>query len=337
MGRSLRLMVSLVALIGARAQAQPGEASGAEYDTGHESQGGPVASRSLEFPVVLSDGNTYTIAGTLSCRGSVRGKTLQVAVHGATYNSDYWDVPPLNGRRYSYARYMAERGFAVLAVDQLGTGASSHPPGDFLNLSEASLGLHQVLASLRRASNPSGVRFRRIVLVGHSNGSLTAIRAQAQFGDADGLVVTGWVHGSVPPVDPAEFEPLLAEPYVFVPPEIRTMLFYDPPNADPDMIAYDGETLNDVIPRAQFLDLLTAQFFDPSLSQSVDVDVPVLVQVGDLDFLMMFAPLEGETESYPSSPDLSLQQIAGSGHSLNTHFARQDSFRAIRRWITERF
>jgi len=40
---------------------------------------------------------------------------------------------------------------------------------------------------------------------------------------------------------------------------------------------------------------------------------------------------------YPGSPDLTLQTIAASGHSLNTHLARRDSYRAIHRWIVQRF
>src|ERR1044071_6806864 len=76
------------------------------------------------FAVTLSDGNTYNVAGWLYYKGSFRNRTLLVALHGANYNHKYWDVPAINGHEYSFARYMAERKYAVLAIDQLGTGES---------------------------------------------------------------------------------------------------------------------------------------------------------------------------------------------------------------------
>ncbi len=293
--------------------------------------------RDVAFQVTLSDGQDYEIAGKLVFYGSPKHKVLQVLVHGASYDSRYWDVPRIDGQSYSYAEYMARRGYAVLAVDQLGTGASSRPPGDFLTLQETASGLHQVLDALDEPNNPAHVRFHHMVLVGHSNGALTAIYTQAVFGDADGLVVTGWVHGSVPPIDPTEFEPLLANPYVIVPPEIRTSLFYYLPGADPEVVDYDNAELSAPIARAQFADLLDAQFVHPEASQSSGVDVPVLVQVGERDFLMMFAPLAGEVHRYPNSPDLTLQTIEATGHALNTHVSRRDGFQRIDQWIRERY
>ena len=115
------------------------------------------------------------------------------------------------------------------------------------------------------------------------------------------------------------------------------MLFYFPPGADPDVIDFDNAELSDTISRGQFLDLLNAQFFEPEQSQSAAVDVPVLIQVGDEDFLMKFAPLAGEAARYPNSPDLTLETIVDTGHSLNTHLSNRDSVTSIANWIAERF
>src|SRR5688572_30365472 len=78
-----------------------------------------------EFPVTLIDsasGNAIscTMVGYLYYLGTLNNRTLQVAVHGATYDHAYWDFPSVNGENYSYARYMANRGYAVLALDQIG-------------------------------------------------------------------------------------------------------------------------------------------------------------------------------------------------------------------------
>src|SRR5690606_8381366 len=107
----------------------------------------PVQVDEVFFPVELSDGNTYEIAGYLYHVGTAARPVIQVAVHGATHYHLYWDPPRINGISYSYARYMAQRGYTVLAIDQLGTGASSQPDGDFVNLDETASALHQVLAS----------------------------------------------------------------------------------------------------------------------------------------------------------------------------------------------
>src|SRR5215471_3782118 len=138
----------------------------------------------LDFSVSLSDGNTYTIAGFLYYNGNYRNRPLQVLVHGGTYNHNYWNVPAINGHDYSYARFMAEEGYALLAIDQLGAGDSSKPPGDFVTLSETASSLHQVLVQMRSADNPLGYGFDKIVLVGHSFGSINAILVQGTYHDA---------------------------------------------------------------------------------------------------------------------------------------------------------
>jgi len=46
----------------------------------------------MHFPVGLSDGGpaNQEIIGWLCARGSIHHKTLQVLLHGATYDHTYW-------------------------------------------------------------------------------------------------------------------------------------------------------------------------------------------------------------------------------------------------------
>src|SRR5215208_7072399 len=89
----------------------------------------------VTFPVTLADGSPAEVVGYLYYKGSFHNRTLLLAVHGANYNHKYWDVPTINGHEYSFARYMAERKYAVLAVDQLGAGESGKPAdGDLLTV-----------------------------------------------------------------------------------------------------------------------------------------------------------------------------------------------------------
>jgi pimeloyl-ACP methyl ester carboxylesterase len=291
----------------------------------------------LDFAVTLSDGNTYTIAGFLYYRGSFRNRPLQVLVHGGTYNHKYWDVPTINGQSYSYARFMAEQGYALLAIDQLGTGDSSKPNGDFVTLNETALSLHQVLVQMRGGNNPLGHAFDRIVLVGHSFGSINAILVQGTYHDADALVVTGLGH--VPhqlPIPPELLAALAQTPYFELPPEVRSLLFYHPPAADPDVIAYDNLNLADKLTRGQLFTTFLA-IFNPAVDHVGDVTGPVLVQLGEHDALWPSEFAGGEAAYWTSASSVTVESLPEVGHSFNTHLDNKTGWRLIDQWISSTF
>jgi len=292
------------------------------------------------FPVELSDGQTHLIAGYLYYRGSPQSRILQVAVHGATHYHLYWDIPTINGISYSYARYMARRGYTVLAIDQLGTGASSQPDGDFVTIDETASALHQVLVSLRHEQNPTGHAFRRIVLVGHSNGSLTSIYATGTYHDADALVTTAWEHPPHPlPFDPQDILALVTEPYIpakAFSKEFRTATFYHVPSTDPAVLDFEYNHLAAVQARAQFFDLFRIGL-DSTMSRSVHVTVPVLVQLGDFDALQPSAYLAAEPTYYPNAPSVTLHYLTDMGHNINGHRNHLQSWIGIHRWLQQTF
>src|SRR5262249_18006707 len=155
--------------------------------------------QNITFHVTLSDAHDYRVTGYLYAPHHVRHRTVQFLVHGATYNHLYWDPAEINHRKYSYAREMAKRGYVVVSIDQLGTGNSDKPDGDFFSLTEAASTLHQIAGQVRSYGGPNA----KLAYIGHSNGSVTSIFAQGTYGDADLLVSTGWVHGFRGlPVDP---------------------------------------------------------------------------------------------------------------------------------------
>jgi len=288
----------------------------------------------VSFPVMLSDGNTYYIVGYLYYQGSYHNRTLQVALHGGNYNHTYWDVPPINGHEYSYARYMAQRHYAVLAIDQLGTGASSKPDGDFLTLTETASGIHQVLAQLRSSENALGYAFDRIVLVGHSLGSINGIYAQATYHDADALITTGLCH--VPhdlPIPQSVILELSQHTYFPFPDALREQVFYYTPDADPDVIAYDRSNLADLLTRGQ---LVTGIFpiFDPEANGIGQVTGPVLVQLGEHDALFPAALAAGEAAFYTSAASVTVQSLPNVGHDVNTHLDNQTSWQLIDTWLS---
>jgi alpha-beta hydrolase superfamily lysophospholipase len=327
---ALRWLAMLLVVVSGSALASPALAHGGDDHGG-------VSVDEVFFPVQLSDGNTYQIAGYLYYVGTPRRPSIQVAVHGATHFHLYWDSPKINGVSYSYARYMARRGHTVLAIDQLGTGASSQPDGDFVTLDETASALHQVLVSLRSWNNPTGHRFRRIALVGHSNGSLTSIYATGTYHDADALVTTAWMHVPHPlPFNPADILAVLTTPYVpasAFSKEFRTAIFYHVPTTDPAFIDFEHANLGPAVQaRAQFIDLFTAGL-NPLLTRSVNVTVPVLVQNGDFDALQPSAFMAAEPTFYPSSPGVTLQFLKDIGHNINGHRNHLQSWKGIHRWL----
>ncbi|WP_395831132.1 alpha/beta hydrolase [Archangium violaceum] len=280
-----------------------------------------------EFPVRLSDGHTYTVVGYLYYQGSLKHRPVQILTHGITYNHEYWDLPEIDGRNYSYARYMARQGYAVLAVDLPGTGESDRPDGDFINLAESASALHQV-AQYLRVTAPKHT-FEKLIYVGHSNGALISTFAQALYGDAQALVMTGWLNTlhSVP-VDEATIGALLAQgPYVRVPDELRTALFYDVANADPDVITYDNQVA-DTVTRGQLTDLLT-MLASPELIPVQDIRVPLLVQLGENDVVANASYARNEAKAYPRSPFVWVDTLPNIGHAVNGHSTRLQSWAGI--------
>ena len=334
-------------------------------------RGATVHVEPLKFPVQLSNGQDHFFAGflffqpgnekncfkkkkqkqVLKClRKGLKNRTLQVLVNGFSYNHTYWDTMRINGVDYSYARFMANQGFDVLALDVLGTGASSVPNGDVLNPDESASALAQVLTSLRsKKNNPINEGFQKIALVGHSVGTITAVLTVGMNPDvAEVLVATGWSYAPHEVLlDPLLVEQALRGPdsYIRFPPEERVRLFYFSDSADLDVIAFDNANLADQFPRGiltQGLPLLQALALGDIeqiklLSRVNQVTVPVLIQLGEFD--LMIAPPrfpDLERELYSGSSDVTLQILESMGHSFNLHRNNMQSWTRIDQWIEQR-
>jgi pimeloyl-ACP methyl ester carboxylesterase len=314
----------------------------APHSASAQNLGSSIKVDRLVFPVSLSTGSA-NVVGYLYYHGSYQNRPLQVLVHGATYNHAYWDFPAVNGEGYSYARYMAARKYAVLAIDLPGAGESDKPAGADLGLWDTGAAVRQVVEAMRSGANPVAHPFGPIVLVGHSAGSIAATYAQANGHPADALVVTASRHlvGDVLalPVTQAIL-PLLFQlvnafagvPYFSLPAGSRTALFYYPPAADPDVIALDNATA-DQWTNGQLLTTFFA-FLDPTLDQVGEVTGPVLIQLGTHDVLFPAALPDVERALWGStSPEI--QTLIGIGHDFNLHLNHADGWRRIDDWLRQ--
>jgi pimeloyl-ACP methyl ester carboxylesterase len=291
----------------------------------------------LSFPVTLADGSPAEVVGHLYYKGSYQNRTLLLAVHGANYNHKYWDVPTINGHEYSFARYMAERKYAVLAIDQLGAGESTRPAdGDLLTLDQTASAIHQVIAQMRAGEGGTGYGFERVVTVGHSLGSINVIYEQGTYHDADAVISTGMGH--VPhelPVPAEVIAGLLQHEYSALPPELRAAAFYHAPGADPDAVAYDLNNLTDLLARGQLTTAILASF-DTAATRVGSVNGPVLVQLGEFDGLYPGSLAGGEAAFFTGSSDVTVQALPGVGHDFNTHFRNHEGWRLIDEWLRAR-
>jgi pimeloyl-ACP methyl ester carboxylesterase len=149
-----------------------------------------------ELLVALKSGAAadYGVAAELCSAGKAmrNGMSVQVLLHGATYNHEYWSLGG-HERGDSYVDAMVDEGVATFAYDAIGTGGSSHPPSRLVTLNAAAYVAHQLVSMLRNG-NINGIRFGNVILVGHELGSLVAWQEAIDYADVDGVVVTGVAH-----------------------------------------------------------------------------------------------------------------------------------------------
>ena len=131
------------------------------------------------------------------------GESLEliVGLPGGGYTRSYYHPAFEAPSGYSFAEDFTGRGYAVLALDHYGTGASSQPVDEAklsrAMIAEAShrLTLHVVegLEDGRWFDDLAG-RAIRVTGVGHSMGGMMAITQQGLFASFDRLVVAGWTN-----------------------------------------------------------------------------------------------------------------------------------------------
>jgi pimeloyl-ACP methyl ester carboxylesterase len=294
------------------------------------------------IPVALAAGEpeSYSVSGELCATPGelTAGGTVQLLIHGATYNHSYWNFGTVGGISYSYAQDAAAAGFPTFAIDEIGAGASSHPPSTDVTIQVAAFVAHQIVQDLRGGAI-GGVQFGKVIEVGHSFGSIASWEEAATYHDVNGVIITGRIHDNtvVSSTAAADLYPAVADPlfagsgldpgYLTTVPGARASLFYNTADADPGVIARD-EATKDVFSATEFvtgLPLVT----DATLSQAINV--PVLLIVGSNDALNC-GPLTGggdfecssgtavadhEVPFYSPQAQLRACVVPGSGHDIN--------------------
>ncbi|KAF2114418.1 Alpha/Beta hydrolase protein [Lophiotrema nucula] len=146
---------------------------------------------------------TYRISATY-CTPSVkimeREDTIQLLLHGLGSNKKYWsgnDFPNSTfPGQYSWIYHATNQGFSTLAIDNLGSGDSERP--DPVQAVQGPLQIEiikNIIHQLKQKNGgltPDKKTFKKVVMVAHSKGSLTARAIAVQYPDsgADAYILT---------------------------------------------------------------------------------------------------------------------------------------------------
>ena len=305
----------------------------------------------LTIPVAPGPGlpNSEYIAGML-CLPAVFAKNtrqLDILVHGATYDRNYWDFP-VQYPNYSYVQRTLQAGRATFAYDRLAIGQSSRPLSATITIGSDAYALHQIVQEMRQHYN-----MQQVDVVGHSYGSMISVQEAATYHDADRVVLTGLLHSQGPgelngltALYPAMLDPQFASKgydpgYLTTRPGVRGTLFYYLPTTNPTVLAYD-EAHKSVISSTQFADGQTESAVPAGINLSNQINVPVLVIAGQYDALFCGLTLDcnnaaavraNETPYYTGSPSLTTSIVSNTGHDLVLHTTAGTSFNTINQWI----
>jgi pimeloyl-ACP methyl ester carboxylesterase len=295
-------------------------------------------------PFVLEVGSCQ-VPGRLYQPAGPASRTVQVLVHGLTYDRRYWTLPG----GYNYVEFMTRAGYAVAVFDRVGTGESTRPPAEQVTTDLHVRVLHEIVRGLRDGSL-TGRPFDKVVVVGHSYGSGIGIIEAARHQDVDGLIVSGMLHAftdmhheAIDYFRPAAADPLLgptAPPpgYLTQRPGFRAKMLEYAGNIDPLMSAH-----NELIKSTGALGEgnTLAQTYLPSYSLAVNA--PVLLVVGEHDALFCGKDVahgkdpdavhRHEQSFYSAAARLRTYVIPAAGHSLNLHYNARTWFAIARDWI----
>ena len=287
----------------------------------------PVSSASAA-PVVCHDrylsvsrypgDSPHRVFGEL-CRPTRPTSSVQLLLHGATYNHTYWSA---------YARLAAARGFATFNLDRLGYGRSDHPDPATLDLPAAGYVAHQVVDRLHRDG------FRRVVLNAHSLGGLVAYEA-ARYGGVAAMIISGMPPGApetrataFPPFHPAEQDPKFAgrgwpAGYLTTMPDTRVDTFLYPGTYGPAVPRLEETVLKDTVPELELAAIGTPP---------TPVDVPTLSVLGQHDMFYCWETADCTTAPAGQRVDA---VIPNAGHSINVSKGAPVFYALTFDWLAE--
>lgn len=308
----------------------------------------PATAEVIKVPVSFTvtnptapGGGPYTIEGFLM-RPAGCSSSVILATHGLSYGQWAWDFP-LEPETYSVARAMAARGYAMIAIDKLGYGAShgagdpDQPNGYTLTVEGYADLTAQIIRQIR-AGTYGGPAFGRVALMGHSAGTEISELATGLHPDlVDALIATAYTH--VPFMnlqwlqDEWLYDNLRAaqSDYEEFEQGRRAQDMYDLEHADEDVVALDMQMAN-LTPSGEIFSIgkQPSRFVLPLITE------PVLLVLAENDVLFPGSHGQNELQHFVSASDRTLAVIPDAGHTFMLHTNAPESNELIADWLDER-
>jgi pimeloyl-ACP methyl ester carboxylesterase len=316
--------------------------SSGSRSTRRVAEGTPMTDRPqpLEFDVPTADGESVRLAYFPPVGGG-QAPAVLVCLPGGTYDRGYFDlrVPGFDG--YSFAADAAARGYAVVALDQLGTGAGSRPDREIGLADQAAAAAAAVTAipALTGQTAPA-------LGIAHSLGGYVAMYQQAAHRSYAGLAILGTTNQYVAQRPPSPEETAIAETptgraelaaqgeaafpqrYAALTTRAPMRPWFHLPDVPDAVIAADDATTLTVVPRRS-----GAQASVPGIGReaAATIDVPLFLGYGDID---VSPDPRREPGYFPNSPDITLYTLSGSAHCHNMAATRQVLWNRLAHWYT---
>jgi pimeloyl-ACP methyl ester carboxylesterase len=285
--------------------------------------------------------------------GESGSATVLCCLPGGSLSRRYWDLEVDGDRRFSFAEFMARRGFATLAIDHLGVGDSSTPDGgaapDLLGFARANqAAFAQAMARLRAGDATEGrppSAQPRSIGVGHSMGSCMTVVQQAHHAPHAGIVLLSFTTRGLPHFLTGDERALAGDPQgarARLPELIRARFgtpWPAPPKGAGREAAYGVGTAPPEALRALrnastrlaagpgILSMIPGAFAPEALR----IRVPVFLAVGDHD-LHAADHASGE---FPCAPEVVAYTLPDCWHCHNVANTRERLWARISRWIRE--
>jgi len=316
----------------------------------------PTQCNSYTIPVYASVLNlmVYHVAAWL-CYQQAPGQSVQILVHGGTYNHTYWNFScsACQTNDYSYVQYMAQAGYTTFNYDRLGYGQSDHPAATLITVQMGAYVLSQLMTDLKTGADGLPT-FQKEILVGHSIGSAIVAdeASNSTLARPDGVILSGFLHylddvqlalylADLQPalLDPNPLLDILPPGYITTVPGTRGQIFYDMSNVDPNVLAED-EATKDVVTDSEVVTTFTQVTLS---SMTLQIQVPVLEAVGEYDNLFCLGTLncvntsaiqQYEAAYYAPAAHLQVIVVPQAGHDLNLQAnAATAWFPQVTRWL----
>jgi pimeloyl-ACP methyl ester carboxylesterase len=313
----------------------------------------------VDVSAALPDETALDIAGwVFPPTGGATPRSLLVCAHGGGFTRHYWHLEDQPG--YSFAEYMADRGYVILAYDRPGAGESgSFSDAGGTTTAALAAAAHALVLNVRAkladgtlASELPPMPELHAIGIGHSFGAWITLRQQARHESFDAVAILGNTaqtvqHSEALAAIREQTRPLIESYGAIAPEEIERRLAHDLPlpfggapqrgedvlrlyylpDVPEEVIAADLSHQSRIGGAAGYAALIPDAF----ASDAATIGVPLFLGFAERD---VSPDPWAEPQFYRKCRDISLYVLRGSGHMHNAAGTRERLWAMIHDWAS---